>query len=362
METNAQMQNTCLVTGGAGFIGCAMSQGLADRFDRVVVVDNLHPQIHRVREQPAALDTRCELVIADVTEAATWDAVLAGFKPQVVVHLAAETGTGQSLTEATRHAMVNVVGTTQLLDGLTRHACAPQKLVLSSSRAVYGEGVWRQADGTLSSPGQRTQEQLAAGQWDWPGATPLPFRGALTPASPTSIYGATKLTQEHVLSAWALAHGSSPRVLRLQNVYGAGQSLSNPYTGIVSLFVRLAKAGKAIPLYEDGEMSRDFVYIDDVAAALLAAVDAAEGGFVHDVGTGVAASVREVAQLIAERYGAPAPVVTGQFRNGDVRHAACDIQDTVAVLAWQPRIDLRTGLNKLCDWIDQQLETGSGAA
>jgi len=299
MTSSSSPVGTCLVTGGAGFIGCALSASLAERFARVVVLDNLHPQIHPVRVRPAALDARCELVIGDVTRAEDWDALLATCKPDAVVHLAAETGTGQSLTEATRHATVNVVGTSQLLDGLHRHGCVPGRMVLSSSRAVYGEGLWQQADGRSFSPGQRTQAQLAAGRWDFADAQPLAFRAAATPAAPTSVYGATKLAQEHVLGAWVLAQGSSPRVLRLQNVYGPGQSLSNPYTGIVSLFVRMAKAGQSIPLYEDGLMTRDFVFIDDVAAALLAALDAPQGGFVADVGTGQAATVREIAELIA---------------------------------------------------------------
>lgn len=346
----------CLVTGGAGFIGCAMSTALANRFKRVVVLDKLHPQIHKKRERPAALDSRCELIVGDVTDAAVWDALLPDCKPQAVVHLAAETGTGQSLTEATRHAMVNVVGTSQLLDGLYRHGCIPERLVLSSSRAVYGEGLWERADGSLFAPGQRTLAQLQARNWDFPDAKALPFRANMTPPAPTSIYGGTKLAQEHLMSAWALANGSSPRFLRLQNVYGPGQSLSNPYTGIVSLFVRLAKSGKAIPLYEDGEMTRDFVFIDDVASALMAALDAESGDFVLDVGIGKAASVREIAEIVARRYHAPQPLVSAQFRNGDVRHAACDISDTLARLQWKPGVGLQDGLARLCEWIDAEMQ------
>lgn len=346
----------CLVTGGAGFIGCALSPALARRFERVVAMDNLHPQIHAVRERPAALHAGVELIQGDVTLAEDWDHVLAQVRPDIVIHLAAETGTGQSLDESTRHALVNVVGTTRMFDAFTRHGRAPERVVLSSSRAVYGEGVWRAADGHLHHPGQRSQAQLEAGQWDFPDLRPEPFRAAATEPAPTSIYGATKLAQEHLLKAWSLARGSSARILRLQNVYGPGQSLSNPYTGIVSLFVRMAKAGRAIPLYEDGEMTRDFVFIDDVAAALLAAAETPREGFVADVGTGRAATIRTVAEFIARRYGAPAPEVCGKFRNGDVRHAACDIGDTLALLDWTPEVDLTQGLERLCQWIDAQPE------
>lgn len=363
MNTKNSNSRHCLVTGGAGFIGCAMSAELANHFDRVVVLDNLHPQIHKSHHCPDALDRRCELVIGDVTDVAAWDGLLTGFKPDVVVHLAAETGTGQSLTESARHALVNVVGTAQMLDALHRHGCEPRSIVLSSSRAVYGEGEWRRSDGTLIQPGQRTQQQLEAAQWNFPDAIPLAFAASSTRTAPTSIYGGTKLAQEHLISAWALAHQTVPRILRLQNVYGPGQSLSNPYTGIVSLFVRLAKQGVSIPLYEDGEMNRDFVFIDDVAAALLAAAtnhDASTA--ILDVGTGEATSIRQVAEAIAERYGAPAPHVCGKFRNGDVRHATCEISATKSALKWTPKVDWREGLARLCAWIDQEMDaTSSGS-
>ena len=348
------LNSVCLVTGGAGFIGCAISSLLANKFDRVVVLDNLHPQIHAVKERPAALDPAVELVIGDVTVAQDWDLLLSRVRPDVVVHLAAETGTGQSLTESTRHAMVNVVGTAAMLDGLSRHEIVPSRMVLSSSRAVYGEGRWRSGDGKDVYPGQRTLEQLEAGQWDFPGMVSEPFNAMRTLAAPTSIYGGTKLAQEHLLKAWALAHGSSTRILRLQNVYGPGQSLSNPYTGIVSLFVRMAKAGKSIPLYEDGEMTRDFVFIEDVASALLAALLTDNENFIRDVGIGRASTIRDVAEFISRRYGAPAPHVCEKFRNGDVRHASCDITDTLQTLDWKPKVDLENGLEQLCKWIDEQ--------
>ena len=249
------MSRNCLVTGGAGFIGCAISASLKSQFDRVVAVDNMHPQIHPTELRPAMLDPALELVKGDVTMLETWDALLPGFKPNTVIHLAAETGTGQSLTEGTRHANVNVVGTTQMLDAFVRHDAMPRRVVLTSSRAVYGEGAWADKAGKVSYPGQRSRAMLEAKQWDFPGLTCLPFEAMRTEPRPTSIYGATKLTQELVLRVWALSFGVEIGVLRLQNVYGPGQSLSNPYTGIVSLFARLAKAGNVIPVYEDGNLS-----------------------------------------------------------------------------------------------------------
>lgn len=346
----------CVVTGGAGFIGTATSRALADSFERVVAVDNLHPQIHPEPVRPAALDPRVELVRADVTEAGTWDELLGTTRPDVVIHLAAETGTGQSLSESTRHASVNVVGTTQMLDAFTRHDALPSRIVLTSSRAVYGEGAWRRsADGAVLYPAQRTRASLEGGQWDVPGAEPLPMSAATTFPAPVSVYGATKLAQEHVLRAWANSLGVTPVVLRLQNVYGPGQSLSNPYTGIMSLFCRMAKAGRSIPLYEDGQVRRDFILIDDIARAVHAAatVTAPPTGPV-DIGSGEHQTIALAAELIAARYGAPAPHVTGQFRDGDVRHAWADVTAAQDTLGWSPQWSLRDGVEALGAWIDAQ--------
>jgi dTDP-L-rhamnose 4-epimerase len=348
------MTTTCLVTGGAGFIGCAVSGGLADRYDRVVALDNLHPQVHATRQRPPALDERVELVVGDVTRPDDWDALLDGFSPTAVLHLAAETGTAQSLTEATRHALVNVVGTTELLDALVRHDALPERVVLTSSRAVYGEGAWAGPDGAVSYPGQRSAAMLEAGQWDFPGLTPLPFQSTRTKPTPTSVYGSTKLAQENVLASWCLALNVTPVLFRLQNVYGPGQSLTNPYTGIVSLFAQKAKAGEVIPVYEDGQIIRDFVFIDDVVSALLQGMQH-PGGTVdaYDIGSGQGTSILALAELVAAVYGAPAPAVNGMFRNGDVRAASCDITTATAALDWQPQIMVAQGVRRLCEWIDQ---------
>jgi dTDP-L-rhamnose 4-epimerase len=353
-----RQSGTCLVTGGAGFIGCAIAPGLSEVFDRVVVLDNLHPQIHASGERPSALDARAELVVSDVTSAAAWDALLTDVRPDVIVHLAAETGTGQSLTESNRHAAVNVGGTSQMLDALARAQVRPRRLVLTSSRAVYGEGAWRSlGDGNVFYPGRRSAEMLRAAQWDFPGAEPVPMDARTIHAEPASIYGATKLAQEHLITMWADAFDVEAVVLRLQNVYGPGQSLINPYTGIMSLFCRMAKAGAAIPLYEDGEVRRDFILIDDVAAAVLSAVVRPRTWRgILDIGSGEMQTIRTAAEIIARHYGAPSPQVTGQFRAGDVRHAFADISHASQALGWAPRYDLAAGLSRLASWIDDVSE------
>lgn len=347
------MPSTVLVTGGAGFIGCALSQSLPEYFDRVVALDNLHPQIHSKAERPANLDASVEFIKGDVTSASDWDSLLANVKPTVIIHLAAETGTGQSLTEATRHAAVNVVGTTEMLDALVRHGIMPKKIVLSSSRAVYGEGAWVDADGAVSYPGQRSAAMLQAKQWDFVGMRATPFESSRVKPSPTSVYGSTKLAQENILRAWCLAMNVIPVIFRLQNVYGPGQSLTNPYTGIVSFFVQKAKEKGTIPVYEDGEIIRDFVFIDDVASAIIQGTLHSDANTnAYDIGSGCGTSIIELAQIIAKIYSAPDPVINGMYRNGDVRNASCDISASKTSLGWEPRVMANEGVKKLCEWID----------
>lgn len=343
-----------LVTGGAGFIGTAISSLLEDA-SQVVAFDNLHPQIHASGERPAELDSRVELVLGDVSSADDWDRVLKDFKPDTVIHLAAETGTGQSLSESTRHATVNVVGTTQMLDAFRRNDATPQRIVLTSSRAVYGEGAWTDTEGTLHYPGQRSVSQLEASQWDFKDLEPVAMNALVVNPSPVSVYAATKLAQEHLVRTWAESFDIEAVIVRLQNVYGPGQSLINPYTGIMSLFCRMAMGGKSIPLYEDGEVRRDFILIDDVARAVVAAASVAGvDSQPIDIGLGTMHTIADAAQLIGAEYGAPAPHVNGAYRLGDVRHAWADISRAREVLGWEPQVDLAQGIHRLAAWINEQ--------
>lgn len=350
------MTTSVLITGGAGFIGSALARRLVEAGHDVAVMDVLHPQVHRsgcVIELPPAV----RLFTGDVTHAPDWDAVLRLFEPAQIVHLAAETGTAQSLSEATRHGSVNVVGTTQLVDALSRAGYVPEHLVLASSRAVYGEGAWDSGAGIVYPP-PRTHAQLAAGKWDPSGPDgvallPLASAAGRTEPRPTNIYASTKLAQEHILAAWVAAHDTRLSVLRLQNVFGPGQSLTNSYTGIVALFARLSRQRQALEVYEDGRILRDFVYIDDVVEALCAALRRPPANARwFDIGSGVSTTIHELAATAARLCDAPDPVVVGKFRDGDVRAARCDISAAADGLGWHPRWGLEDGLLALLDWID----------
>ncbi|ORB27087.1 NAD-dependent epimerase/dehydratase family protein [Mycolicibacterium parafortuitum] len=352
------MSTSVLISGGAGFIGSALARRLVDAGYDVAVMDILHPQVHG---QHVAVDLppAVRFFTGDVTHAPDWDAVLRLFRPSQIVHLAAETGTAQSLSEATRHGAVNVVGTTQLLDALSRAAYVPEHFVLASSRAVYGEGAWRAGEHVFY-PSPRDHAQLLAGQWDPRGpsgeeAAPIASAATQTEPRPTNVYAATKLAQEHILAAWASAHDSNLSVLRLQNVYGPGQSLTNSYTGIVALFARLSRQRLPLEVYEDGRIVRDFVFIDDVVDALFASIRRpADGTRRVDIGSGVPTTIHELATMTAALCGAPEPSVVGKFRDGDVRAAKCDIRSAMQELDWRPKWYLEDGLNALLNWIATQ--------
>ena len=352
------MSQSVLITGGAGFIGSALTRRLTTAGYDVTVMDVLHPQVHGDRAA-IELPSSVRLLACDVTHAPDWDAVLRLVRPSQIIHLAAETGTGQSLSEATRHGSVNVVGTTQLLDALNRANHVPAQFVLASSRAVYGEGAW-QADTQVFDPPPRSHAQVQAGVWDPPGPggvrpIPLPSRASETETRPTNIYAATKLAQEHIVAAWAAANDTNLSVLRLQNVYGPGQSLTNSYTGIVALFSQLALQQRPLEVYEDGQIVRDFVFIDDVVDALFAAIEhPAADPRCLDIGSGVATTIHDLACTLAAMCGAPEPIVVGKFRDGDVRAALCDIDPASRELNWQPTWALEDGLQALLDWIGEQ--------
>lgn len=350
------MQQTMIITGGAGFIGCATAARLGWK-RKIVAIDNMHPQVHVSSDRPAALPDQVELIVGDVRDGDLWDRVLSEHTPSVVLHFAAETGTAQSLTESNRHASVNVVGTTQMLDAFTRAGTLPNHIVLSSSRAVYGEGAWRATSGAVFYPPLRSHEQLERGEWDvsvgGEVATPLAHHAREVFPNPSSIYGATKLAQEHVIKAWAAAMKVPATILRFQNVYGPGQSPFNPYTGIINLFHRIAYNGSTIEVYEDGEIGRDFVFIDDVADAVCAALARPpESLRLLDVGSGSPTTILDAARHIAALHGAPEPVVCGKFRDGDVRWAVANVDDLEAQLGVRAQIDfLSTGAKLVGEWL-----------
>jgi dTDP-L-rhamnose 4-epimerase len=348
-----------LITGGAGFIGTRLSAALLADGYRVDVLDSLHSQVHPDGEWPSDLPAGVARHRVDVTDPDGVDRVLRAVRPQVVLHLAAETGTGQSLTEASRHGLVNVVGTTNLLDAMTRTGHVAEHLLLASSRAVYGEGRWREEGGHPFYAPVRDADQLADGRWEPIGPSgagapvfPEPQLAGVVEPRPASVYAATKLAQEHLLRAWTSAMGVRLSTLRLQNVYGAGQSLANPYTGVLTVFAQQALRGRALDVFEDGRITRDFVHVSDVVAAFRQAVlRDGNAPLLVDIGSGEPATLLDVARLIAELAGAPAPVVSGRYRNGDVRAAWTDVAPAREALDWSPMTPLRTGVTELIAWV-----------
>lgn len=298
-----------------------------------------------------------EFVPFDVTHDETWEPLLKQVRPDIVVHLAAETGTGQSLAHASRHASVNVLGTTRMLDAMYRSEHRPAHILLTSSRAVYGDGAWQAEDGSVYYPGVRRRSMLDARQWDYVDVNgglmhPLPSIAGTTRTYPTNVYAATKLAQEDILRSWCAATETKLSILRLQNVYGPGQSVTNSYTGVLTFFARQASKGQVINVFEDGQIVRDFVFIDDVAAALYAAIERPpEVSRMVDVGSGVASTILDVARSMAALSNAPDPVITGDFREGDVRAASCSIGALREELGYVPTVDLDAGIRHLLSWV-----------
>ncbi len=348
------MAGTCLITGGAGFIGTRLRAAMAEHFNSVVVVDAFVDQVHRSGKRLESDE------IGPVYHARLQDSEQYGWldrlRPDVVIHLAAETGTAQSMSESALHVGSNSLGTATLLDSLLARDAVPEQFVLASSRAVYGEGAYEDEEGKLVYPGIRSRQQLEAGEWTFPALTSVAMQADRVDARPASIYGASKLNQEHLLTAWGRAYGADVAIARLQNVYGSGQAPDNPYTGILPLFFNIARAGGSIPLYEDGLIVRDFVHVTDVVRVLVGLACETSSG-TWDIGSGRRTTISEVAALVASMSGAPAPKITGQYRVGDVRSAVADITAPRRDLSWSPTIGLREGLEELDHWLTESTGT-----
>lgn len=341
-----------LITGGAGFIGSRLGRALAARGAEVLAFDNLHPQVHG---HAPSREIGVPLVVADIRDRSALEGAVRQSRPTIVVHLAAETGTGQSADEPARYTEVNVVGTATLIEVLRQAAAPPKRLVLASTRAIYGEGAYADPSGQLRIPPPRRSSDMAAGRFglfDERGAEmrPLPTPESV-PVAPASVYGSSKLMQEYLLQQacgpWSNA------ILRLQNVFGPGQSLRNPYTGVLSIFCQQALEGRQLEIYEDGEIGRDFVYVDDVVDAFVRACGSADAaGRIINVGTGQVTGIGQAASRILALLGIPADRmrVSGAFRPGDVRHAVADIGLARSLLGWSPAVPFEQGVANLVAW------------
>ena len=356
------MQNI-LITGGAGFIGSRLALTLQQRGATVTVLDNLSPQIHGAKPRTSALFKaiagQVRFIEADVTNREALTAALAG--QHAVVHYAAETGTGQSMYQIDRYAHVNVGGTALLLDILANQPHSVQRVVVASSRSIYGEGKYRSAEHGVVYPGHRSAEAMSAGQFEVQhpaGGSPLQLLATDEDAliHPSSVYGITKQVQEQLVMTVCPTLNIAGVALRYQNVYGPGQSLSNPYTGILSIFSNLIMSGKPINIFEDGLESRDFVYIDDVVAATVQSLfNPAAANAVFNVGSGVPVDVLTVARTLVRLLGTEVPIaVSGNFRIGDIRHNYACLQKTQRLLGFTPQFDFEAGIRLFCEWVKTQ--------
>jgi dTDP-L-rhamnose 4-epimerase len=342
-------EDRIFVTGGAGFIGTALVTKLATEYQSWTIYDNLLPQVHG-SNPVVPMGEGIDFVNGDIRNLEELDSAIQESSPTVVIHLAAETGTAQSADEPELHTDVNVTGTAKLIHAMNNLPVKPRLVVLTSSRAVYGEGPWVDTAGNVKHPLGRSVTALESSEWDYPGLVALPVKAESTLPAPCNVYGATKLAQEHLLSSWCAAHGVVLVILRLQNVYGPGQSPINPYTGVTNFFFNQARSGKSIPVYEDGAIYRDFVLIEDVVQAIVTSLKS-KNSAVADVGSGVKHSIYEVASIISNIVDGPEPVVTGQFRIGDVRHAACDMNNSEWVRDGKNPVKLEAGLKSLNEWL-----------
>ncbi len=355
------MTKRVLVTGGAGFIGSRLSSRLLDAGYRVSVLDNLSPQIHgeRPSESPLlkAIVGKVDFFHGDVTSRENLLKVLP--EVDVVVHLAAETGTGQSMYAIRHYADVNVGGTALLLDLIANERFPVRRLVVASSRAVYGEGKYRCPEHGVVYPKARSTDDMEQGRFEH--ACPrcaetlqmLPT-DETSALQPSSVYGVTKLTQEQLVLSVGKALGISALAFRYQNVYGPGQSLSNPYTGILSVFSTRLRHGNPVNIFEDGKESRDFVFIDDVVEATLRGIEHPDAALIDmfNVGSGVATDVLTIANTLRAYLGGESTIaVSSQFRAGDIRHNMADLTKVSRVLGFSPRVSIDEGLRRFVAWV-----------
>jgi dTDP-L-rhamnose 4-epimerase len=351
-----------LVTGGAGFIGSHVVRRLVERGDEVVVLDSLEPQVHA--GSAPTLPDGVAFFRGSVGDSDILGEVLEGI--EAVVHLAAVVGVGQSMYEMGRYAERNTLATARFLDALVAQTSLPRRLVVASSMSIYGEGEYECETHGVVTPPPRNEQQLLARSWE----CECPLCGeALVPRStreskpvaPTSIYAITKRDHEELCLVAGAAYGIPAVALRFFNVYGPGQALSNPYTGVGAIFSSRLLNNRSPLVFEDGLQSRDFVHVSDIVDAILRALESESAvGRAINVGTGRPVTISEIATMLAEHLGKPiAPEYPGTYRAGDIRHCYADTQLAEESLGFRASVKFEHGISDLVDWVSNQTATDS---
>lgn len=349
-----------LITGGAGFIGSNLSLKLIEKGYKVTVLDNLSPQIHgSYSPLYESIKDKVDFINGTVLSYDDWKKALENI--DVVVHLAAETGTGQSMYEIEKYTDANIKGTSIFLDILANEKHSVKKMIVASSRSIYGEGKYECPKCGIVYPNERKDEDMKQGDF----AVKCPHCGIdakLLPTDedskihPSSIYGITKQVQEQMFMVMGKSLGIPVVAFRYQNVYGAGQSLSNPYTGILSIFSTRIKNGNDINIFEDGKESRDFVYVDDVVEATILGIEKDEANYeVFNVGLGEAIDVNTVASTLTRAYNSKSKItISGNYRLGDIRDNYADLTKIKNKLGFEPKISFEEGIRRFTKWVNAQ--------
>lgn len=352
-----------LITGGAGFIGSNLALKLIQKGYKITVLDNLSKQIHGENPQVTSplfksIKDQVTFIEGTVTSREDWKKALEN--QHIIVHFAAETGTGQSMYCIEKYTEVNIQGTAIMLDLLANSIHTVEKIVIASSRSIYGEGKYKHPDLGIVYPSHRKEKDMLEGNFELTyndnEILELLATDEESKIHPSSVYGITKQNQEQMIMTVSPTLGIAPVGFRYQNVYGPGQSLSNPYTGILSIFSTQIRNNNPIQIFEDGKETRDFVFIDDVVNATILGIEKDEAnGNVYNVGTGVATNVLEVANSLIKAYNINVPVtVTGRFRLGDIRHNFADLTKIKKHLGFEPTVYFKEGIQKFSDWVLQQ--------
>lgn len=363
------MKRKVLISGGAGFIGSSLSLLLVSKGYEVVVLDNLSPQIHGENGGSYTFErirNSVEFILGDVRSKEDWKRALKGV--DTVVHLAAETGTGQSMYELGRYSEVNLTGTALLFEVLAKETdISVDHIIYASSRSIYGEGKYDCIKCGVVYPSHRDKEGLSKGRFDCKcpscgGSVKLLKTDENSKIHPSSFYGLTKYAQEEMVKIMCGSLNISYTSLRFQNVYGPGQSLSNPYTGILSIFSNLIRSGSSINVFEDGYESRDFVYIDDVVNSIyLSLISDNARDNIFNVGSGVGTSVLTITKELISAYNSNSNLsISGNYRIGDIRHNIADLDKIHSELGFVPKIEFKTGIRHFVNWVLSQ-DVGSNS-